>query len=52
MRTWVVKVDFPELTALECCPKTVYPASVDIFLIFIARPIDLVKITGGKPGRP
>ena len=45
-------MDLFELTTVERCPETVDPAAVDISLIFISRPKDLVEIAWGKPGHP
>lgn len=48
----VLKVDFFELTILQRGPEAVNPAAINASLVLVSRPIDLVKISGGKPSRP
>ena len=40
----ILQVDFLELTKIQRCSKSVYPANVDVSLIFVWCPVNLVRL--------
>ena len=48
----ILEVDFFKLTTIESCTEPVDSTGVNVPLVFIPCPINLVEIPGGDPSHP
>jgi hypothetical protein len=47
--TPILKINFRKLARIESSPKTIYPAPIDVIVIFVAGAADLIEVAKNKP---